>query len=297
MKKSSTEEFIKNANLKHNYKYDYYLVEYKGAKTKINIICQKHGIFEQTPTNHLSGQNCPKCLGKNKNLTELIDDFNKIHNNRYNYSLVEFVNKKINIKIICKEHGIFKQTPQSHLSGKGCHVCGGSKKKTTEEFIKESNIMHNFKYDYSLTEYKNAKAKVKIICKEHGQFEQKAYNHAIGVGCPSCCDSKGEKEIRNFLTSNGIKFSQNKRFTKCKDKTSLPFDFYLPDHKTCIEYDGIQHFESIIYFGGQLALESQKVRDKIKTDYCLNNNIKLIRIKYNESILDKLSFLEKRDPL
>ena len=297
VKVPTTEKFIINANKIHNNKYDYSLVEYKNAKTKVKIICKKHNIFEQTPTNHLSGQGCPTCLGKNRTKEELIVDFNKIHNFKYDYSLVEFKTCKDKVKIICPDHNIFEQTPSQHLSGNGCHICGGSKKKDTEEFIKESNIIHNFKYDYSLTEYKNAKTKVKIICKYHNIFEQTPSHHITGVGCPSCCDSKGEKEIRIFLISNDIKFSQNKRFSKCKDKTPLPFDFYLSDHKTCIEYDGIQHFESIEYFGGQLALESQKLRDQIKTDYCLNNNIKLIRIKYNESILEKLSFLVKRDPI
>jgi hypothetical protein len=57
----------------------------------------------------------------------------------------------------------------------------------------------------------------------------------------------------------------------------------------CIEYDGIQHFESVEYWGGQSALENQQLRDQIKTDFCFNNNIKLIRIRYNENILDKLN--------
>ena len=289
VKVPTTEEFIINANKVHNNKYDYSLVEYKNANIKIKIICLIHGVFEQEPGNHTQGQGCPKCLGKNRTTEDLIIDFNKIHNFKYDYSLIEFTKCNDKIKIICKKHGIFEQTPQSHLSGSGCNICGGSKKKTNEEFIIESNIIHNYKYDYSLSEYKNAKTKIKIICKEHGVFEQKPSHHITGIGCPSCNESKGEKEVRNFLISNNIKFTQNKRFNKCKDKTSLPFDFYLPGHNICIEYDGIQHFEVINYFGGESALKTQKIRDQIKTDYCKNNNIKLIRIKYNENTLEKLN--------
>lgn len=285
----TTERFIMESNIKHNNKYDYSLVEYKGAKTKVLIICKKHGTFEQAPTNHLNGQGCPKCDGKNRNVEELINDFNKVHNFKYDYSLVNFKNCKTKIQIICKEHGIFEQTPSGHLLGYGCSKCAGCKRKTTKEFIDESNKIHNFNYDYSLTEYTNAKSKVKIICKTHGIFEQNAYHHIKGIGCPYCCESKGEKEIRYFLISNNIKFKQNKRFNKCKDKKTLPFDFYLSDYNICIEYDGIQHFESIEYWGGKNKLLTQKKRDQIKTNYCLQNNIKLIRIKYNENILEKLN--------
>ena len=81
----------------------------------------------------------------------------KIHGDRYNYCLVNYINNRTKIKIICKEHGIFEQIPAKHLSGRGCQICGGSKVKTTEEFIKESKKIHNDKYDYSLLKYINAK--------------------------------------------------------------------------------------------------------------------------------------------
>jgi len=280
----------------HNNKYDYSLVEYKNANIKIKIICLIHGIFEQEPGNHTQGQGCPKCLGKNRTTEDLIIDFNKIHNFRYDYSLVEFTKCNDKIKIICNKHGIFEQTSSQHLSGSGCHICGGSKRKTTEEFIIQSNKIHNFKYDYSLVKYINAKSKVKIICKEHDIFEQKPSHHITGIGCPFCCESKGEKEISIFLDKNNIKYIREQIFNECKDKYALPFDFYLPDHKACIEFDGIQHFESIEFWGGEIALETQKMRDKIKTDFCLNNNIKLIRIRYNENILDNLnSHFQKKE--
>jgi len=66
----------------------------------------------------------------------------------------------------------------------------------------------------------------------------------------------------------------------------------LPDYNTCVEYDGVQHYKSVEWFGGAEAFESLNIRDKIKTNFCLNNNIELIRIRYDEDILDKLSFLK-----
>jgi len=245
----------------------------------------------------LNGFGCVKCRGEYALTTERFILFsNEKHNNKYDYSLSIYENMRVKINIICKDHGIFKQTPGNHLKGCGCPSCGGVKIPTTEEYILNANKLHNSKYDYSLTEYKNAKTKVKIICLTHGIFEQEPGNHIQGQGCPICNDSIGEKEVRNFLISNDIKFIPQHTFENCKNKKILSFDFYLPDYNICIEYDGIQHFEPIEHFGGQPELEIRKHLDKIKTDYCKNNNIKLIRIRYNENILDNLnSHFQKKE--
>jgi len=284
----STKEYISKVKIKHKNKYDYSLVIYKNAYTKIKIICPIHGVFEQKATNHLSGQGCAKCVGKNKSVDEIIDMFNKKHNYKYDYSLVEYKNRNTKIKIICKIHGIFEQAPKTHLNY-GCSQCGKSKKKTKNEFVEQSNKIHNNKYDYSLAIYKNAHTKIKIICPVHGIFEQRPCNHTKGVGCPSCRESHGEKEIKKILDKKNISFIYNKRYKECRYKNPLPFDFYLPDYNICIEYDGEQHFRSWNRWGGDEALRTQKIRDKIKTDFCAQNNITLIRISYNENILEKLN--------
>ncbi|MCK9416368.1 hypothetical protein M0Q97_06895 [Candidatus Dojkabacteria bacterium] len=289
----TTLEFIEKSNKIHDNKYDYSLSGYKGAKIKVKIICPEHGIFEQEPTNHINGQGCPKCSGKQLSQNEIIEKFKNIHNDKYDYSLVKYINNKINVKIICPEHGIFEQTPQSHISGKGCHICGGSKKKTQSEFIDESNKVQNAKYNYSLVEYTNVKTKVKIICPKHGIFHQKPTHHLAGVGCPFCRESHGEKDISTYLDENNINYIRQYKFNDCKYKYKLSFDFYLPDYNICIEYDGIHHFEIVNYWGGKDALEKQHIRDNIKNQYCKTNNIKLIRIKYNENILNKLKLILK----
>jgi len=90
-----------------------------------------------------------------------------------------------------------------------------------------------------------------------------------------------------------IQYIQEKRFDDCKHINTLPFDFYLPDYDICIEFDGIQHFEEISFFNTNDSFDNIQKRDDIKTKYCLDNNIKLIRIKYSDIVLDKLKFLEK----
>ena len=109
-------------------------------------------------------------------------------------------------------------------------------------------------------------------------FEQKPKDHIHGKqGCPSCKLSKGEKEIKNFLINNNIKFEEQKKLKNCIDKRHLKFDFYLTDHNICIEYDGEQHSRLVKFYGGIEGYNNRQRRDKIKTDYCLDNNIKLIR--------------------
>ena len=164
-----------------------------------------------------------------------------------------------------------------------------SKITDTVKYINEVSKFHNFYYDYSLVIYKNAHTKIKIICPVHGIFEQRPCNHTKGVGCPSCRESHGEKEIKKILDKKNISFIYNKRYKECRYKNPLPFDFYLPDYNICIEYDGEQHFRSWNRWGGDEALRTQKIRDKIKTDFCAQNNITLIRISYNENILEKLN--------
>jgi len=284
-KKLTREEFINKSVIIHNNKYDYSLVNYINNRIKIKIICPIHNEFEQIPKEHLNGSGCQKCGGNIKKTTEeFIIDAKKIHNNEYDYSLVKYVNNKIKVEIICKKHGIFKQTPNSHLFDVGCPKCYGTHNYTKEEFIEIAKKIHNNKFDYSLVEYVNTKIKIKIICSIHGEFLQRPHEHLNGNGCPICKESKGEKQIKKHLNDNNIKYETQKTFDGCKYIGLLKFDFYLSKYNICIEYDGRQHFESVDYWGGKNELLNIQERDKIKTDFCKNNNIKLIRIKYNENI-------------
>lgn len=112
------------------------------------------------------------------------------HKNKYDYSKTVYNGCKNKIIIICPEHGEFLQIPNNHLQGQGCPICSGKIKKTTEQFIKEAKEIHQNEYDYSLVKYKNAKTKVKIICKKCGNvFEQLPKNHCRKnnpQGCPIC---------------------------------------------------------------------------------------------------------------
>ena len=151
--KKTTEEFIEEARKIHGSKYDYSKVNYVNNHTKVEIICPEHGSFFQIPSNHLQGQNCPKCKKKNickklsKTTEQFIEEARKIHGDKYDYSKVNYINNSTKIEIICPKHGSFFQIPFSHLRGNDCTMCTKNnshftKKKTAEEFIEEAKKIH-----------------------------------------------------------------------------------------------------------------------------------------------------------
>ena len=300
MIKLTTEQFVEKAKLVHSDKYDYSLVNYVNAHSKIKIICPVHGVFEQAPNNHLNGQNCPFCekekeiKNKTKTAEQFINEAKLIHGNKYDYSLVNYIRGDVKVKIICPVHGEFEATPNNHLKNRGCPKCGNLNKgnyclKNTEQFINEANKIHGNKYDYSQVDYINSQTKIKIICPIHGVFEQKPNSHLRGVGCPKCKSSHGETKIRNYLKENSILFEEQKRFKNCRDKLPLPFDFYLPKENLLIEYQGEQHYRrSENFWGGKVALKKQKYHDKLKKKFCKKNYIRLLTISYKENIIRKL---------
>lgn len=287
-----TQNFIKKAKHVHGDKYDYSLVNYVNSISKVKIICPIHGVFEQRPAKHLNNKRgCQICGGSKKMTTsEFINKAKYTHNDKYDYSLSDYKNNSIKVKIICPVHGIFEQSPNNHISKKhGCPLCSNNKKLTTNIFIDRCKKIHNNKYDYSLSKYVNAHSKIKIICPVHGVFEQTPNSHYQNIGCSKCKRSKGEEQIETILLKNKIKYITQKRFKNCTDKKQLPFDFYLTDYNLCIEYDGKQHFNLLNNFwGGEKTLNMIKKHDKIKDKYCEENNIYLLRIKYNDNINEKL---------
>ena len=295
----SKDVFIEKAIKVHGYKYDYSFITYKNARTKINIVCPEHGLFAQAPGSHLSGNGCPVCgnikIGDSKRLavTEFIKRANAIHNGKYDYTLIDYKNVTSKIKIICPVHGVFSQIASIHLLGGGCRDCGydqvSIKNRISKiDMIERFKNVHGDKYDYSKVDYNVVKDKIKIICPVHGAFYQVAFDHASGNGCPKCQESQGERKISLFLTEHKILFIPEYRFPDCVDKKPLPFDFYLPDFNTVIEYQGLQHYEPFKRWGGQAMLDYVKRHDTIKREFCNKNGIRLEEIKYLDNIEDKL---------
>jgi hypothetical protein len=205
--KKTTEKFIQDAIGVHGDKYDYSLVKYEGAEIKVKIVCKIHGEWEQNPRAHLKGHGCFKCGrdGLRSSNEEFVKKAKEVHGDKYDYSLIDYKNAMIKIKIICLEHGEFEQPPRSHLTGDGCKKCANfAQRKTTEQFIEEAGLVHGDNYDYSLVDYIGIGNKVKIICLKHGEFEQTPAIHLSGSGCRKCIIDKQRKTTEEFITEAGL---------------------------------------------------------------------------------------------
>jgi hypothetical protein len=200
--KPTTKEFIEKSIKIHGDKYDYSLVNYKNNKTKVKIICPIHGVFEQTPSNHINmGQKCPKCSKNVPTTKDFVEKSIKIHGDKYDYSLVNYKNSKTKVKIICPIHGVFEQTPYAHVDKKqSCPICYNQQMfDNNVTFIKKSISIHDNKYNYSLVNYKNSKIKVKIICPIHGVFEQIPNDHMNYTQAKDLCVSTPQAQCNHSL--------------------------------------------------------------------------------------------------
>jgi hypothetical protein len=103
--------------------------------------------------------------------------------------------------------------------------------------------------------------------------------------------STGEIIIENILNKYLISYEKEKTFDGCVNKKKLRFDFYIPKKNTCIEYNGIQHYEKVDRFGGEDNFNYQRKNDNIKINFCKKNNINLLIISYKDSIIKKMQDL------
>ena len=224
---STCDKFIERSKDIHGDRYDYSKVEYVNSRTKVLIVCPVHGEFYQTPNGHLNGYGCIECArdGFREKFAMSKDEFIKrsqeIHDNKYDYSNVEYVNNSTKVCIICPEHGKFYQTPMSHLAGSRCYECGivsraKTRTSTTDEFIKKSKDVHSDKYDYSNVEYVDSFTAVKIQCPIHGEFNQLPTYHLSGNGCSEC----GLDRVKDRL-----KFSDDDFIGKSKEVHGDKYDY------------------------------------------------------------------------
>lgn len=206
--RKTTEQFIADAIKVHGNKYDYSKVEYKGNKIKVCIICPEHGEFWQTPNKHLLGRGCPRCAdisnGLSKRLTteQFINRSVKRHNNKYDYSKVEYKTYDDPVCIICPEHGEFWQIPDVHIHGHGCPRCS-----TSHLEVSVRNLLNSELYDEYYQFPELGKQNLDIYLSE--------YNVAI-----ECQGGQHVMSINHFGGDKGFKITQERDIRKnkiCKD--------------------------------------------------------------------------------
>lgn len=275
------------------------LETYYNGRTPILHLCKKHNIkWMVQPDYIISGSGCPVCSKENRSKAKSIGDNNyRSMLKKFNTTVIpleKYISMNIPILHLCTIHNIkWRLTPLNALKGCGCENCrrerlSKTKMKTHEEYL--GNLadlkLNNIKV---LDTYKGANISIPHLCVKHNKIWYPTPGNVISGksrGCSECNESLGESIIKKWLENNNIKYVSEKRFDDCKDSRSLPFDFYLIDLNKCIEYDGQQHFEPKDFFGGQEAFNKLCLHDKIKTEYCEQNNIPLLRIPYYEKDIE-----------
>lgn len=267
---------------------------YVSAKSKIEVMCNKHSEEFITTLTQIKRCRCPKCYEENNN-TRL----NKIR----------LTNKDVDIRLkdrdilrigdVCGRHEKIEwqckacnhkwlQTPGNIIHEKnptGCPKCKGGIKDAAEDFI----LKIQDRKDLVLTgKYINSQTKTSFKCvKCDFQWEAKPANILnLGRGCP-CCKLKSEKAVGDILFKNNI-FAKHNYYIKTAERSYL-IDWFVEETGIAIEYNGEQHYRPV-KFGGASDLhahesfQKQKIRDSSLREYCKNNNIFLIEIdgrKYN----------------
>lgn len=267
---------------------------YHNCKEQLDFICDKHraqGIQKRSVDNlvHLH-RYCHYCAIEES--TKMIDEetimaraedlglqyIGRFLKHDHSGSIVQFicpVHTNKGVQTMAWDH--FKNCAV------GCPYCAG-KYKTTVDFIDE--IKDKSVNTIIIGEYTGLYNKIKCQCKKCGNvWDTTPASLKNGSGCPVCAFSHGERKIANLLNVNGIKYETQKTFDDCRHKQKLKFDFYLPAINVAIEFDGQQHFYPVDFANkgnkwAEQAYDKNILRDKIKNNYCTENNISLIRIPY-----------------
>lgn len=256
--------------------------EYESVRSILKFKCANNHLNEMSPNAITQGRTCSVCTGNKKLTYDFVRD--KFKKRGFTLITTTYTNARTMMKYICdKGKHTHKMTYDDMRSGGGCGKCSG-KAKLEYSFVQKAFA----KVGYTLLtkEFKNSHQKLTIKC-DKGHVSAITYTHfkSSGRRCPLCSQSNGEIAVREHLTTRtDIASSVNeKTFSDCKDVGYLFFDYHVTlnsDVQFVIEFDGRQHFEVVEFFGGRKGFESTQKRDKIKTKYCRDKKIPLLRISY-----------------
>ena len=270
-----------------NYGLELLSKEYNSNKDKLLMKCEKGHTFKRTLASFkYSTQHCPHCYKEIYNKDKKLN-YNEVKSyvESQGYELIseEYINCDTKLIMKCPRGHKCAISWSNFRSGKRCRICrqieSSNRQKLSYKNVKE--YIESQGYELISDNYINNREKILLKCPEGHEFYVRLDLFKVGTRCPQCnVKSHGQKEIENILNKYNIDFNIEYKFDKCRFKYALPFDFYLSDYNICIEFDGRQHYEIVKHFGGLNGFIETKIRDTVKTEYCKNNNIKLIRIPY-----------------
>jgi len=313
----SLKQFLTSVKNIHGDKYDYSKVKYFNSQSKVEIICPIHGSFVMKANSHANGQGCPVCgrIEANKKIAidylEFLNRAAKTHGGRYIYDENSYIDFTTKMRIECSEHGWFKQKPHSHISMRsGCPICGilqtaKSNEKGWGSVLNMFKEVHNNRYSYDESTYKDVSSKMKIKCNIHGWFLQKPYQHYSGSGCNKCAIIEvHEKQKINFKEfkkrsqlKHGSRYNYSEEdyvdiFTPIKISCEKHGEFYQKPHDhyrgsgcpKCQSSRGENAVRLIlkeldIEFKEQKTFEGLEYRNKLRCDFYIPNTNTVI--EYN----------------
>lgn len=260
----------------------------KDGRIMIDYICPNHKDFGVQSTRYTNlkkykQKGCPYC--NHQNLPQWYVE-KLINENNPGFEMIDpYKNMSTRMNYKCIKHDyIFKTSAKDILDGKGCKYCRLDKLSKNMPIEQYQTKVQKHNPNIIVLEYNGMDCKfAKFKCTKCGCIWESNPQSASQYGkqCPSCGESTslGEARISKHLDLKGYKYIRQYKFDDCVDKRPLPFDFYLYDHNTCIEFDGMQHYEQR---DGWSDIEYVQYHDNIKTKYCKDNKINLIRIPYWE---------------
>ena len=264
-------------------------------KICVYFICNKHrdkGIQIVPISNFKRNKKCQYCV--HKNLSK--EDIEKMVNDKMPHIKIISDYSILNdeIEYCCTIHTYYGHTtPVNLIKGRGCYYCGLEKlsKEMTLSSGEIDNRIKSVNANFErIGEYTYSTSPMKIRCNNCGYtWDVSLVNLRF---CPNCEKDKmykGEHIIFDILQEQGIDFETQKKFDDCRNIRPLPFDFYLPKYNTCIEYNGVQHYKPVDYFGGEDSYKQQVKNDTIKREYCEKNEIGLITVSYKYDTKEKVS--------
>lgn len=279
------------------------IISHNGSRSILSIKCNLDNcIWNPSYTQFVRGRsNCPRCSGSevlsDAMVIERLDEVTK-HTN-ISYEILSINGSKTSLKATCDIHNYTWNSNyrKLYLSKSGCPLCGGNVKLSDSVVFDRINELSKSKgYTIINIVYNGYYSNIKLNCNKHGSWMTSYDNfYTSKTNCPRCSqeenESKPVKDITRILIENNVDFIKEHTFDECRNQRKLPFDFYLPKYNQIIEYDGIHHFKSIKFWGGDDGLIQTQTNDEIKNNFCANNNINLLRIKYDENHIEKIKNL------
>lgn len=301
-RKKTDEEFREEVKVKGEGEYTY-----KGKYTKsvdkllfTHLTCGTE--YKVAPRDFSSGRRCPACQRKvaNSKINKSHEDFKERFYAQSDGSytlLTKYENARTKVKVRHEECGsLYEVTPAKFLSGRRCPYCKGKAissklRKTQSDFESSVYSIHGDSIKV-IGEYKSRRLPILLKHEKCGHEYMTVPDSVLGGnGCPRCRLSKGESRIAEFMQKEGIEYISQKTFDDCKNKAKLPFDFSVEKDGEVlflIEYQGIQHYQPVDFFGGGKYYKERVVLDSIKSDFCEQKQIPLMKIPYYEEIEDYL---------